>query len=279
MQTILEQTTTLLQVLGHNEGAYGISYADEKPAGAFSPSKGVPISRELEDKNEINFKDVFADFCCFYGNIWLARKKQKAATISQEEYGCFGGAYYTGYLKPYLLTNAKYVSTGVPGVNPQGERYLPSVESTHAFMQEVDTRPAPKKYCVFKPLAQYSRQDLPEFITFFARGEALSGLCSLAWYTTGDVDVVRMPFGAGCTNLVGWPLYYAARGEDKVVLGGADLSCRKFAKTDEFSFTVSFGLYEKMLTALPESALYRGTWEGVRKKVLRSQNAWKENQS
>ena len=48
-------------------------------------------------------------------------------------------------------------------------------------------------------------------------------------------------------------------------------------KTDELTFTVSWSLYKKMLTALPESVFnVEGAWKEVRKKVTRSAKAWGE---
>ncbi len=277
MQHILEQTKVLLEQLGHNEMPLGISYTDVQPADAFVPKKGAPISRELEDKGEIDWKGVFSQFSCLIGNIWLARKKRRCAALSAENYGCMGGAHYTGFCIPYVNAIPHYVSTGIPGVNPRGERYLPSVAAMEEFLATVAVQPAPAPWCVVRPFEQCTDDTQPEFITFFVRGEVLSGLCSLAWYATGDVDLVRMPFGAGCTNIVGWPRHYQERGEERVVLGGLDLSCRKFVKADEMTWTVPFSLFKRMLRVLPESSLAGDTWEGVRKKVLRSQTAWKEH--
>lgn len=45
-------------------------------------------------------------------------------------------------------------------------------------------------------------------------------------------------------------------------------------KTDELSFAVPLPLYRKMLDAMGSSALTRHTWEGVRKKVMKSGRAW-----
>jgi hypothetical protein len=53
---------------------------------------------------------------------------------------------------------------------------------------------------------------------------------------------VASPFGAGCTNIVAWPLFYKEQGIEKAVLGGFDPSARKFMKTDELTFTVSWSL-------------------------------------
>ena len=59
--------------------------------------------------------------------------------------------------------------------------------------------------------------------------------------STGDVDCVASPFGAGCTDIVAWPLY------------------------------------EKMLAALPESMFnVQGAWPTVRKKAARSAQTWGE---
>lgn len=278
MQLVLEQTKVLLEQLGHDEMPLGIYYTDEKPADAFVPKKGAPVSRELEDKGEIDWHGVFSQFSCIIGKIWLARKKGRCAAISAENYGCMGGAHYTGFCIPYLNAIPSYVSTGIPGVNPRGERYLPSPGAMEEFLAAVDMQPAPAAWCVVRPFEQFVQCAgvQPEFITFFARNEVLAGLCGLAWYTTGDIDMVRMPFGAGCTNIVGWPRHYRERGEERVVLGSFDLSCRKFVKTDEMTWTVPFSLFKRMLQALPESSLNGESWEGVRKKVLRSRAAWKE---
>lgn len=86
------------------------------------------------------------------------------------------------------------------------------------------------------------------------------------------------PFGAGCTNIISWPLYYKEKGIEKAVLGGFDPSARKFMKPDELTFTVSWSLYEKMLKALPESMFnVGGEWTRVRKKISRSAKAWGED--
>ena len=106
--------------------------------------------------------------------------------------------------------------------------------------------------------------------------EALTGLVSLATYAAGHHHAVVSPFGAGCTNIIAWPLVYAARGRECAVLGGFDPSARKFMKPDELTFAVPLGLYRKMLERMEESALTRRTWQGVLKKVRRSRKTWRE---
>lgn len=276
-QSILKETKVFLEYLGLDEEPFGVYYDNIKPEKAFGPKPGAPISRELEDQGEVDMQAVFNTFSCIIGNIWLARKKHRAAYISSEEYGCPGGVFYSSMMKPNLRFIEHYVTTGFEGTPIQGERYLPSPESMRKFLTKVDPRKAPGKYCIFKPLSLFSEDEKPEFVIFFARPEVLTGLFTQTTFTTGDVDSVASPFGAGCTNILAWPLYYKEQGIEKAVLGGFDPSARKFMKTDELTFTVPWTLYQKMLKALPESMFNVGkNWAIVSKKVNRSAKAWGE---
>ena len=279
IQSMLEETKVFLEHLGLDEEPFGVHYADTLPEKAYGPKPGVPISREMEDRQEVDMQEVFKTFSCVIGNIWLARKKQCAAYISSEEYGCPGGVYYCSMMKPNLRFIEYYVSTGIEGTPVHGERFMSSPESMRKFLETVDPRKAPGKYCIFKPLSHFSDGEEPEFVIFFARPEALTGLFIQATFTTGEVDSVASPFGAGCTNILAWPLYYKEKGLEKAVLGGFDPSARKFLKTDELTFTVPLSLYQKMLKALPESMFnVEGEWPSVRKKVNRSKKAWGESE-
>lgn len=275
--SILEDTKTLLGHLGLDEEPIGVYYADTKPDNAFGPKQGPPITRELEEQGQIDMQAVFQNFSCVMGNIWLARKKRGTAYISTEEYGCPGGSFYCSMMKPNLRFIEHYVTTGFEGTPIHGERYLPSPEAMRKFLDAVNPRKAPGKYCLFKPLSLFSGSEKPEFVIFFARPEVLSGLFTHTTFTTGEIDSVVSPFGAGCTNVVAWPLHYQEKGLEKAVLGGFDPSARKYMKTDELTFTVSWPLYQKMLKALPESVFsVDGAWTTVRKKINHSAKTWGE---
>jgi uncharacterized protein (DUF169 family) len=277
--SILEDTETLLGHLGLTEEPIGFYYDNILPDGAIGPPKGPEISRELEEQGQLNMHEVFQAFSCVLGNIWRARKKKVAAFISAEEFGCPGGAFYTSMIKPNLKFIENYVTTGIPETPIHGERYLPSPDIMRTFLKRVSPRDAPAKYCIFKPLSLFTEKEEPEFIIFFARPEVISGLFTLTTFTTGDVDCVASPFGAGCTNIVAWPLYYLEKGMEKAVLGGFDPSQRKFMKADELTFTVPFALYRKMLNTIPESIFnVDGAWSTVLKKVHRSARAWGEKE-
>jgi len=273
MLDIKEKTQRLLELLGHDEEPFGVCYDDAKPDG-FGPKPGELFTRERESAGQIDWQNAWGTFSCIVGNIWLARKKKKAAWISHEECGCMGGGFYAGLYRPYLETNIFFVSTGMPEANMEGEHYLPSPESMRAFMDDIMPPAAAGKYCIFKPLGQFTDGAPPLVVNFFARPEVINGLYSLTMYATGDHNSVATPFAPGCGSLVSWPLVYQQRGEEKAVLGGFDLSARKFMKTDELTFSVPLSLYRKMLEVMESSALTRHTWENVRKKVSKSARAW-----
>lgn len=154
---------------------------------------------------------------------------------------------------------------------------MPSPEAMRKFLARVNPRKAPAKYCIFKPLSLFSESEEPEFVIFFARPEVLTGLFTHTTFTTGNVDCVASPFGAGCTNIIAWPLFFKEQGLEKAILGGFDPSAGKFLKTDELTCTAPWSLYVKMLAALPESMFnVNGAWTEVHKKVTRSAKAWGE---
>ena len=231
----------------------------------------------MEARGEVDWGALFGNFSCVIGNIWRARKKKTAAYFDKERFGCLGGAFYLGFLKPQLDFITYYVSTGIPD-QMEGEHYLESPEVTRDFFNTIDPPPAPARYCVFAPVTQFKKETPPELVIFFARAEVISGLNQLATFVTNDFEAVYSPFGAGCSNIVTWPLRYLAQGKLKAVLGGWDPSDRKFFKTDEITFTVPFEMFQRMVNRWPESFLTTKTWAMVRKKINRSRKAWGEGE-
>jgi uncharacterized protein (DUF169 family) len=264
-----------LERLGLEEEPLGMYYSDRAPEKGFSPKPAVLPTAEMERKGEVDWGAVFGNFSCVMGNIWRARRMKTAAYFDRERFGCLGGAFYLGFLKPQLDFIAYYISTGIPGQVP-GEHYLESAEVSRRFFEELDPRPAPARFCIFKPLSQFAEGEEPELVHFFGRGEVLCGLNQLAAFVTNDFQAVYSPFGAGCTTLVSWPLKFKEAGELKAVIGGWDPSDRKFFKADELTFTVPWEMFKAMVRRWPESFLTTPTWESVRKKIVLSRRAWKE---
>ncbi|MDO9069652.1 MAG: DUF169 domain-containing protein, partial [Deltaproteobacteria bacterium] len=132
-----ETLSKLLESLGLTEEPYGIFYTDIEPTEGFVPTVGQMLSLELEHQGKIDFQEVFKNFSCVLGKLWLARR----------------------------------------------------------FFTDIRPRPAPARFCVFKPISHFSTSERPELVTFFARGEVMTGLCNLAAFVTDDFEIVATPFG------------------------------------------------------------------------------------
>ncbi len=264
-----------LEILGLLEEPLGLHYTPVAPADALSPREYILPTAEMERLGEVNFEATFANFSCVIGMLWRARKLGKAAYFDQAHFGCLGGAFYLGFNKPQLEWVVHYVSTGQPGVF-EGECYLDSPATVRRFFETIDPRPAPEPFCVFKPLSQFTPDEKPEVVIFFARAETIAGLNQLATFVTNDFEAVSSPFGAGCANIVTWPLKYLERGQLKAVLGGWDPSDRKFLKPDEITFAVPYEMYERMVSRWRESFLTKEAWGTVRKKIELTRKVWKE---
>jgi uncharacterized protein (DUF169 family) len=266
----------LIESLGLTEEPYGIFYTDIEPTEGFAPTVGQPLSLELERQGKIDFQEVFNDFSCVLGKLWLARRKNSTAYFEAGRYGCPGGSFYLGFHEPQLDFITRYISTGIPGTPVHGECYLSSPEVARRFFTDIRPRPAPARFCVFKPISHFSASEQPELVTFFARGEVLAGLCNLAAFVTDDFEIVATPFGAGCSFMVTWPLRYLAQGRPRAVLGCGDPSARKYMKPDEMTFTVTYALYEAFLARWRDTFLETDTWKVVKKKIVKSKEVWGE---
>jgi uncharacterized protein (DUF169 family) len=259
----------LIDVLGLDEEPMGVYYTDTEPTDGVSPKPQKPVSREAEEKGEIDWNAVLENFSCVIGNVWRARKKKTAAFFDRERFGCIGGAFYLGFLKPYLNIHPYFISTGLPNV-VEGERYADSPEAAQAFFDAIDPLPAPARYCVIKPISQFSGEENPPVVVFFVRPEALSGLFSLVAFLKREIEAVRTPFGPGCSGLVTWPMKYLDEKKECAVIGSFDPSCRKFLRTDELTFAVPYSLYQEMLDRWEESFLITESWKVVKKKIEKS---------
>jgi hypothetical protein len=182
------------EILGLLEEPLGMHYSQAAPAAGFSPQTAVLPSAEMEAAGAVDWEATFANFSCVIGMIWRARKLGKPAYFDQTRFGCLGGAFYLGFLKPQLEQIVHYVSTGIPGIL-EGECYLESPEAVRRFFAEVDPRPAPAPFCIFKQLSQFGPEENPEVVIFFARPETISGLNQLATFVTKILKRCNPPSG------------------------------------------------------------------------------------
>lgn len=271
---IYQKLPKFIDILGLDEEPMGFYFTDKTPEAGFSPDPLDLPTREKEIKNEINWGAVFGGFSCVIGNIWRARRKKTSAFFSAEQFGCPGGAFWLGFMKPQTETIIHYVSSGVPE-QMEGEFYCGSPDVLRDVFETIDPPSAPKPFCVFKPISQFLADEEPLLVSFFTRAEPLCGLHQLAFFVTNDPEVVQSPWGAACSSLVTWPMKYLKNNQTKAVLGGWDISARKFFANDELSFTVPYVMFEQMISRCEDSFLAKKNWSVVKKKIERSKNAWK----
>ena len=264
-----------LEILGYYEEPMGVFYTDQKPEEGFTPAPLDLPTREKEKNQQIDWQAVFGDFSCVIGHIWRARKKRRPAFFDSGHFGCPGGAFFLGFMKPQTETIIHYVSTGIPG-RMEGEHYCDSPDVLREIFAYLDPRSAPKTFCVVKPLSQFTAEEAPELVAFFARPETLCGLHQLAAFVSHEPEVVASPWGAACANLITWPLKYLSEGKPRAVVGGWDPSARKFFKTDELSLTIPYDMFRQMLDRFEDSFLMTKTWSTVQKKISRSRRTWGE---
>ncbi len=261
-----ENLASFLEALGYDEDPMAMFYTDDEPPEGFSP-KALPLP-SLEDDRErrVDWKLLNENWSCVLGKLRLARHKKTAAYFGKERFGCLGGAFFLGFNKPQLETIVHYVSTGIPNI-VEGEHYFPTPEAARRYYEDLDPGAAPGKFCVFKPMSLLGEAESPEFVTFFAGPEVISGIHQLTLFVTNDSEAVMSPWGAGCANLVAWPRKYKSEGKSKACLGGWDPSCRKFLKQDEITFTIPLDMFDTMLALWKESFLTRAAWKSVKKRI------------
>jgi uncharacterized protein (DUF169 family) len=267
--------TEFLARPGLNEEPMGVFYTNQEPSQGFTPEPMDLPNRDKEAQGQVDWRRVFSEFSCVVGGIWRARRKKTAAYFDASRFGCMGGAFFLGFVKPQTETIIHYVSTGVPG-QMEGEWYVDSPETLRSIFDRLDPRPATARWCVFKPLSLFKERESPELVVFFARPEIMAGLHQLAAFVTSNPEVVASPWGAACANMVAWPFHFLERGQERAVLGGWDPSARKFFKTDELTLTVPLSLYQAMLSRWRESFLGKEVWDLCRKKINRSAKVWGE---
>lgn len=265
-----------ISALGAVEEPFGMMYTDVEPVDGICPKSAPLPTREDEKNGKVDWAALNSAQSCVIGLIWRARKKKGVAYFDREHFGCLGGAFYLGYMESQLDAIAHYVSTGVPG-RMEGERYLSSPEVTRQFFDTLKPRPAPAKYCVFKPISLFQGNELPELVMFFERPEVMSGLCTMTTFITNDFEAIKTPFGAGCTAIVTWPIKYAEEGNPKAVLGGWDPSERKHLGHDELSLSLPYEMFKKMVEKWRESFLTTHTWVSLKRRREKSREVWEKN--
>ena len=75
---IMNQLQSFLECIMLNEEPMGVYYTETAPGNCVSPKSQKPLSREAEEKGEIDWISVQENFSCVLGIVWRARNRGTA---------------------------------------------------------------------------------------------------------------------------------------------------------------------------------------------------------
>jgi uncharacterized protein (DUF169 family) len=197
----------------------------------------------------------------------LARvRKGESLYYSPDEIACAGAKRYLGFSESLRPDFEYFLSCGIPG-KMEGERYKISPELVRETQKLQKTLPTKGQHVIFKRWDKLTESDDPDAVIFFAKGEVLSGLFTLANFDQVDPNGVIAPFAAGCGSIIHYPYLEKDKDDPKAVLGMFDVSARPCVPADTLSFTIPMKKFKKMIQYMDESFLITDSWKNVKKRI------------
>ncbi|MBN1432700.1 MAG: DUF169 domain-containing protein [Methanomicrobiaceae archaeon] len=237
----------------------------------YFPRADLPVTFELIDAGEERKNAERAppgkNWRCIICDMAKVRRG-RSLIIGPDFITCRGGRYYTGYETEHFPDFRYFLSCGKPGVI-EGERYKIDPETVDAIVNDDRHIPSGGKDYLFKRWDMLTGADNPDVVIFFAKGEVLSGLFSLANFDRVDPGVI-CPFGSGCSSIIHHPWFEGRSETPRAVLGMFDPSARPCVPVDELTFAVPMKRFEQMVSYMEESFLITGAWNKVKKKIAMS---------
>ena len=173
---------------------------------------------------------------CFIAALAKVRRGRSLA-FDKDSVGCAGGRRYLGFAENLMPNFEYFLSCGIPG-QMEGERYKKSPELVKEAMKEWPVFRAAGRFIVFKRWDNLDEADDPQVVIFFAEPDVLSGLFTLSSYDEAGRELVKAPFGAGCSTIVQYPYLEVGVPNPRAVIGMFDVSARPFVPKNVLSFAV-----------------------------------------
>lgn len=191
----------------------------------------------------------------------------KIAAFSEETTICIGGRAGLGFKKYPLGWIEYFLSCGSPTVE-RCEHYKQTPELAKNFIENVsnsliDKLPPRKKYLLFKPLDFVAENELPEVVIFLANADQISGLVTLSNYDSKSNDAVKILFGAGCAQVVLYPMTE----KNFCYVGLTDPSARKFVDKNLLAFSLSYEKFLHLENLAEESFLNYDAWQKIFNRI------------
>lgn len=196
--------------------------------------------------------------CCFaYYKRWLNGEtlviERGEGDFSDPDRGCYGAQTAFGLGKGYPPFMPNFLTDGEGA--PMGEGLKASPDLAKEFLDRA-VPPEIKSGSVLIGPLRLSMWDRVRSITFLVDPDRLSALMTLAGYWTSDPEVIFAPFSSGCGLLL---REMEAVGGERAVIGCTDIAMRKYLPPEMLCFTVSPGMFEKMVD-FPDDAFLNKSW-------------------
>ena len=208
----------------------------------------------------------------------VASAKGRVIAFDRDTYGCPGGGVGLGFgdtygefpIECFLSTGddaLKKLNKTSPRKFGEGERFFAEPEYMMQVRKLIPYVDIDKKYVVFSPLSKVDENTKPVSVCVFINADQLSALKHLAGFRSGQIDNVRIPFGAACQHIL-FSYEESKKEHPKAVLGFFDLTKRHGVNKDLISFTAPYSMWEQMEKDAPDSFLRLEYWNNIKKRIV-----------
>jgi uncharacterized protein (DUF169 family) len=237
------------EALGLNYLPVGMYYSDERPENAVSfNKKGSGCIMPL----------IFSS------------TKGKTIAFDKDTTGYACSAFYLGY-QDWIFNGIECLLTDGAGLNRSGERFVKTKEQVISYVESLVPKRLNNKVTVFKPLTEFSEDEIPEIVIFFANADELSGLVYLVHYAQPKRDdIITASFASACGSVAAFPMKYKDEGKLKAVWGMHDISARLRLPKDLMTLTIPYNLLVNMCRDIDETFVITETWEKIKERNKKS---------
>lgn len=195
--------------------------------------------------------------------------KGKTFAFSENTMGFPCSAFYFGY-KDWIFPGIEYFLSSGPFTGRECERFVKTPELTKQYLEGIRMEKKTEGYTIIKPLENFTENEVPEVVIFFANADQISALVFLAYYDAPEsTDRVITRFASACASTVMLPLQYGLKNEDKAVWGMHDISARAKLPKDLMTFALPFNFLKRIYENLNESFLTTHQWDVIHNRIVK----------
>ena len=212
---------------------------------------------ETRPENAIGFKKK-GNGCI--APLIFSSSKGKTVAIDKDTTGWDCSAFYLGY-KDWIFNGIECFLSDGSVFGREGERFVKTKQQAKEYVKSFKPEEINKKVTVFKPLADFEEDEIPEIVIFFANADQLSGLVFLLHYNSPERDdIVATGFMSACGSMVTSPMKYKSNGTMKAVWGLHDISARLKLPKELMTLSMPYEMVKEIYNEMDNSFLKTDNW-------------------